>query len=130
MSKPIIFSIVESAKHPHFSHLYEEMGYEEVRLTSIRKAMQALKNYSPTFIVAEFFYAFGTNYSSNHISNLDSLLIALQKYPNYQSHILFLVSKQEAEFVSKLEGHYDFSYHAKHVLIQPVMEQQIKVLLS
>lgn len=129
MSKPIVFSVVESPTHPKLSNLYDEMGYEELQFTSVRKAMNALKKHKPDVIVAEFFYAFGTNYSSNHISNLDSLLITLQKYPEYQPKVIFLVSKKEHEFVSKLEGHYGDYYHADNILTQPVTEQQVRELL-
>ena len=96
----------------------------------MRKAMNALKKYQPEVIVAEFFYAYGTNYASNHICNLDSLLITLQKYPDYQPKFIILVSKREYEFVSKLEGHYGNYYNADYVLAQPVTEQQIRELIG
>ncbi|MCP3849102.1 MAG: hypothetical protein GY694_02515 [Gammaproteobacteria bacterium] len=129
MSKPIVFSVVESPTHPKLSNLYAEMGYEEMRFSSIRKTMAALKKHKPNVIVAEFFYAFGTNYSSNHISNLDSLLITLQKYPDYQPKIIILVSKNEYEFVSKLDGHYGDYYHEDCVFPHPVSEEQIRALI-
>lgn len=129
MSKPVVFSVIESPAHPKLSNLYDEMGYEELKFPSVRKAMAALKKNKPDVIVAEFFYAFGTNYSSNHICNLDSLLITLQKYPDYHPKIIFLVSKREQEFVSKLDGHYGDYYHADYVLPQPVTEEQVRTLL-
>lgn len=125
MSKPIIFSVIESPTHPKLSELYNEMGYEEMQFKSMRKTMNALKSHKPDVIVAEFFYAYGTNYSSNHISNLDTLLITLQKYPDYQPKIIVLVTKQEQQFVSKLEEHYKLD----QVLVQPVTEQQMRSLL-
>ncbi len=128
-SKPIVFSIIESATHPKLSTVYNEMGYEELQFHSMRKAMSALKKHQPEVIVAEFFYAYGTNYASNHICNLDSLLITLQKYPQYQPKLIILVSKREYEFVSKLEGHYGNYYNADYVLTQPVTEQQVRELL-
>ncbi len=130
MSRPIIFSVIESPTHPKLSALYEQLGYEEIQLNSIRKTMNALKKYKPEVIVAEFFYAFGTNYSSNHISNLDSLLITLQKYPDYHPEIIILVSKREREFVSKLDGHYGDNYNADYVLTHPVSPEQIRALLT
>ncbi|NOQ77783.1 MAG: hypothetical protein GQ546_00110 [Gammaproteobacteria bacterium] len=129
MSKPIVFSVIEAPTHPKLSDLYDEMGYEELQFKSVRKAMNALKKHKPDVIVAEFFYAFGTNYSSNHICNLDSLLITLQKYPDYQPKIIILVSKREYEFVSKLAGHYGDCYHADYVLAQPVTAEQVRPLL-
>lgn len=129
MSKPIVFSIIETPAHPKLSDIYDDMGYQELQFKSPRKAMSALKKYQPDVIVAEFFYAFGTNYSSNHICNLDSLLITLQKYPDYQPKVIFLVSKREYEFVSKLDGHYGDYYHVENVLVQPVKAEQVRPLL-
>jgi hypothetical protein len=91
--------------------------------------MAGLKKNKPDVIVAEFFYAFGTNYASNHICNLDTLLITLQKYPDYQPKLIIMVSKREYEFVSKLNGHYDYQYNTDYVLTQPVSEAQIRALI-
>lgn len=129
MSKAIVFSVIETPTHPKLSDLYDEMGYEELQFKSIRKAMNALKNHQPDIIVAEFFYAFGTNYSSNHISNLDSLLITLQKYPDYQPKLIILVSKREYEFVSKLTGQYVDYFNMDYVLPQPVSAEQVRQFL-
>lgn len=130
MSRPIVFSIVESPTHPKLTALYEELGYEEIVLRSMRKAMSALKKYQPDVIVAEFFYAYGTNYASNHISNLDSLLITLQTYPDYNPKILLVVKKSEQQYVSKLGEHYSAYYNEDYVLVQPVYEQQVRDILS
>lgn len=43
----LIFSIVESPSHPDFSPLYRELGLEEIRSTSMRKAIAALKSHQP-----------------------------------------------------------------------------------
>lgn len=124
-SKPIVFSLIESPTHPKLSNVYTASGYEELQFHSMRKAMNALKKYQPEVIVAEFFYAYGTNYASNHICNLDSLLITLQKYPDYQPKMIILVTKKEFEFVHKLEIYRKID----HVLLQPVAEQQVRELL-
>ena len=129
MSKAIVFSIVESPTHPKLSALYEELGYQEIVLSSMRKAIAALKKYKPDVIVAEFFYAYGSNYASNHICNLDTLLITLQTYPDYHPKILMVVKKAEQEFVSKLGEHYGDYYNKDYVLVQPVYEQQVRDIL-
>lgn len=125
MTKPIVFSIIESPTHPKLSDLYSELGYEELQLNSVRRAMNALKKYKPDVIVAEFFYAYSTNYSSNHISNLDSLLITLHKYPDYNPKLILVCNKKEQQYVAKLEEH----YKVDHVLVQPVMQEQVRALL-
>ncbi|MEJ2213938.1 MAG: hypothetical protein P8Y20_07730 [Gammaproteobacteria bacterium] len=38
-----LFSIIESPSHPMLSPLYKEMGFEEQRFTTMRKAIIALK---------------------------------------------------------------------------------------
>ncbi len=121
--------MIESPAHPKLSALYDEMGYEELQFSSIRKAMSALKKHKPDVIVAEFFYAFGSNYSSNHISNLDPLLITLQKYPDYQPELIFMVSKREREFITKLDGQYVDYFSEDTVLTQPVTSEQVRALL-
>ncbi len=125
LSKPIVFSIIESPMHPKLSSLYEGLGYKELQFSSIRKAMSALKKYQPIAITAEFFYKYGTNYSSNHISNLDSLLITLQKYPDYHPKLIIFVNKQEQQFVTKLEIYCPMDY----VLVQPVNAEQVRACL-
>ena len=75
MSKPIIFSVIESPTHPKLSALYKHLGIHEEQFNSVRKLLAALKKSKPDFIVAEFFYAYGSNYSGIHISNLDMMLM-------------------------------------------------------
>ena len=129
MSKPIVFSVIETPTHPKLSDLYDEMGYEELQFQSIRKAISALKKYKPDVIVAQFFFSFSTNYASNHISNLDSLIITLQKYSDYKPKFIFLVSKKDYQYIEKLTSHYDEFSSSNHSLILPVTEEQIKKLL-
>ena len=62
MQDPLLFSIVESPAHPDFSRLYRRLGFEEIRLGSMRKAIGQLKMTPPDIVVAEFFYGYGNNY--------------------------------------------------------------------
>lgn len=101
MSKRCLFSIIESPLHPNFTQIYQEMGLEDVRLNSMRKALGALKKQIPDYIVAEFFYGYGNNYAGVNISNLDVLLYSLQKYAP-QAKVIVLVDKKEREYVDKL----------------------------
>jgi hypothetical protein len=125
MSNRIVFSVIESPTHPRLSGLYQELGLQELQFKSIRKTIAALKQHRPDFIVAEFFYAYSTNYSSNHISNLDSLLITLQKYPDYNPQLILLVKKNERQYVARLEAH----YKVDHVLTHPVDPDGVKTIL-
>ncbi len=125
MTKPIVFSIIESPTHPRLTALYAELDMQELQYKSIRKAIAALKRHKPDFIVAEFFYAYGTNYSGIHVSNLDMLLISLQKYADYHPELILMVHKNERQFVSRLQAH----YKVDHILVHPIDAEDIKSLL-
>lgn len=92
MKQRSVFSILESPTHPDLSAVYARLGIDEIRHTSIRKAISALKTQQPEFVVAEFFYGYGNNYAGVNISNLDVFLFSLQKYaPN--ARVIVLVDK-------------------------------------
>lgn len=120
-----LFSIVESPLHPDFSVLYRRLGISEIRLGSQRKAISALKDRVPDFVVAEFFYGYGNNYAGVNVCNLDVFLYSLQKY-TADTRVIVLVDKREYPFVDKL-GEL-FPLHA--VLQQPVREQDIESFLT
>ena len=96
-----LFSIIESSGHPNASELYDSLGIKETKITSMRKAIAALKKQQPDYIVAEFFYGYGNNYAGVNISNLDVLLYSLQKYSAH-TKVIVLVDKEEYKYVDKL----------------------------
>jgi hypothetical protein len=101
MSAKTLFSIIESSAHPNFTALYDSLAIKESKISSMRKAIAALKKQQPDFIVAEFFYGYGNNYAGVNISNLDVLLYSLQKY-SAQTKVIVLVDKSEFKYVDKL----------------------------
>jgi hypothetical protein len=121
----IIFSIIESPSHPSLSTLYSKMGYEEKRFTSMRKAISTLKKSSPDFVVADFLYGYGNNYAGVNVSNLDVFLHSLQKYAK-GSKVIVLVSKEELQYVEKLEKL--FSLHK--TLVYPVSSDEMRQALE
>ena len=125
MSTRTLFSIVESPAHPDFSRLYKQLDIREVRLASMRKAISALKNDTPDYVVAEFFYGYGNNYAGVNVSNLDVFLYSLQKYAS-DARVIVMVDRRERQFVEKLSAL--FPLHA--VLTQPVREQDIEPLFG
>lgn len=125
MPTPLLFSIVESPGHPNFSALYHRLGMEEVRLASQRKAMQALKQRRPDWVVAEFFYGFGNNYAGANISNLDVFLASLRKFAP-AARVIVLVDKHQRRYLGALEER--FPIHA--VLVQPVTEHALRPVLE
>ena len=125
MSAPLLFSIIESPTHPLLSEYYQERGIEELRLSSTRKAINALKTRKPDFVVAEFFYGYGNNYAGVNICNLDVFLYSLQKYAPAAKVIVF-VDKEEKKFTAKLDEL--FPIHG--ILPYPIREPEFRALLE
>ena len=125
MSEKILFSIIETPAHPDFSSLYRSLGFNEVRLGSIRKANAELKKQMPDVVIAEFIYGYGSNYSGVHISNLDVFLVTLLKY-KANSRVIVMVDKSEQQYVAKLNDIFPIDT----ILIHPVRKEQIQALLE
>ena len=125
MSAPLLFSILETPAHRDHSALYRRLGIRERRLASMRKAIAALREEVPDFVVAEFLYGYGNNYAGVNVSNLDVLLYSLQKYSS-ATRIIVLVAPAELRFVDKLAAL--FPLHA--VLPLPVDEQALARALN
>lgn len=125
MRERTLLSVIESPTHPNFGQLYSELGFEQLRADSMRKAISQLRKKAPDFIVAEFFYGYGNNYAGVNLSNLDVLLASLPKYAPEALVILF-AAREEMPYVEKLREL--FPVHA--VLQQPVQAQQIRDLLG
>jgi hypothetical protein len=125
MSARSLFSIVESPMHPDFSALYQRLGIEESRFSSMRKAISTLRTRTPDLVVAEFIYGYGNNYAGVNVCNLDVFLYSLQKYSG-DTGIIVLVDKSEYQYIGKLAAL--FPLHA--VLQYPVREQNIEPFLT
>ena len=125
MSEKTLLSIIESSSHPNFTELYNALGFKEIKINSMRKAIAALKKQQPNFIVAEFFYGYGNNYAGVNISNLDVLLYSLQKY-SADTKVIVLVDKSEYKYVNKLNN----IIMLHDVLKFPVSNRQLQKTLS
>jgi hypothetical protein len=125
MAKTTLLSIIESPGHPNLAAAYQHLGISEIRVNSMRKALTLLKTQPFDFIVAEFFYGYGSNYAGVNISNLDVMLYSLQKYAP-ETRVIVLVEKSECEYVDKLNE--IFPLHA--VLQYPVPERDIAQVLG
>ena len=95
------------------------------RLRLTNKALALVKRQPFDFIVAEFFYGYGSNYAGVNISNLDVMLYSLQKYAP-ATRVIVLVEKSEREYVDKLNA--ILPLHA--VLQYPVSERDIEQVLG
>jgi len=125
MANKILFSIIESPRHPRLGDLYARYNLNEIKLGSIRKANAELKKTLPDIVVAEFIYGYGSNYSGVHISNLDVFLVTLLKY-RADTRVIVIADKSESQYVSKLNEIYPI--HA--VLQHPVREVDMDGVLQ
>ena len=125
MPAPLLFSIIESPAHRDHSVLYRRLGIRELKFNSMRKAITALKQQVPDYVVAEFMYGYGNNYAGVNVSNLDVFLYSLQKYSS-TTRIIALVAHAELPYVDKLAAL--FPLHA--VLPLPVDEQLLERALT
>lgn len=121
---PTLFSIIESPMHQDFSALYRDLGFQQVRLSSMRKAMAELKKQQPDYVVAEFFYGYGNNYAGVNISNMDVFLHSLRRYAP-EAKVIVLVDKSERQYVDTLAEM--FTLHG--ILLQPVQTEDMAKLL-
>jgi len=99
----IIYSIIESPLHPRLGSTYQAQGLQEIRLQSVRKAIQQLKKSPPDFVVADFVYGYGNNYAGVNISNLDVFLYSLAKYAP-DCRVMVCYEKPDKQYVEKLEA--------------------------
>ena len=125
MSSKILFSVIESPKHPKLSALFSRLGFEEVQLTSTRKAVSQLKKQVPDMVVADFVYGFSNNYSGVHISNLDVFLMSMQKFAP-EASVIVLADPSELEYAQKMRD----IFPIKAILPFTVAEKELESALS
>jgi len=125
MPKKTVFSIIESPLHPNLSSLFQRLGFEELKPRSVRDALKQIKKVQPAYIVADFFYAYGSNYSGVHISNLDVLFVSLQKY-SIDTRVIVFAQKDETQYMEKFCG----MFPVYKRFIYPVTARQIEMALT
>ena len=103
MSIETVLSVGESMMFPDFGELYQARGWTEYKVSSVRKATSLIKKQSIDLIVAEFVYAYSTNYSGIYKSNLEVLLVSLTKYsPN--TKVIVLANKKDIQYLDVLKA--------------------------
>ena len=120
----VLFSIVESPGHPNLTELYRRRNIIEVRLPTIRKAIQALKQHRPDYVVAEFFYGYGNNYAGANLGNLDVFMASLQKYAP-AARVIVMADRHDRPHAERLAERYPVFA----VLAQPVTAADSGALL-
>jgi hypothetical protein len=116
-----LLSIIEIGGYPDFSNLYQQAGYEVIKINMMRKALAFLKTNHPNVIVAEFI--FGPKYSFV-ISNVDSLFaLVAGKYPDTQ--LILFVHQAEDHHLEKLRQRYTNKIKLES-LYYPIQPQQLQ----
>lgn len=130
MTKPVLFTLTQTPDAPVFRSLYEDLGYEVMPFTTVRKSVNALKKYQPDIVIAQFIYAYSTNYASNHISNLDTLLITLQTLAGKKPHIIYLCNKQELVHLDELIEQYNGCCETSHAITIPYNKDDMQTIIE
>lgn len=105
--------------------LFDDLAIDHQRVASVRKAISLLKKAPPDFIIAEFIYGYSTHYSGVHISNLDVLLVSLQKYST-STRVIVIAHEKEFHHVHQLND----IFPIKTILKFPPTVDQIRVALT
>ena len=122
---PLLYSIIDSPTHPPTTAFYQQLGLRVEVFNSNRKAISKIKKQPPDFLVAEFRYGYSNNYAGVNISNLDVMLMSMQRYAP-ETKVIVLVSKKERQFVDKLEA----IFPLRSVLVHPISPEQLADALS
>jgi len=103
MVSKTVLTITESLVFPDFYSLYQNMDYKEERVSSVRQASFIVKKRSVDLIVAEFTYAYRSNYSAIYKSNLEVLLVSLIKYPPI-TKVIVIANKDDFKYIHVLDA--------------------------
>jgi len=120
--KQVLMWVAEQGGYPDFSSLYRALGYDVVKVQSVRKALAELKRIDPQVVVAEFNYAptYGTR-----ISSVEPLLARLQSHHPMTRLLLF----SEAERIAHLDK-LKATYGELPVLTYPIQVGDLERFLS
>ncbi len=123
-STKMLLAIFELGGYPDFSTLYQQMGYQVLKVNTMRNALAILKKERPEVIVAEFIF------SPKHsviISNVDSLLALLaSKYPD--TKLILFVDQAENHHLETLRQRYANQVKVDS-LFYPIKQDQLRNIL-
>lgn len=118
----LLLSIIETGGYADFNPVYQQLGYQTLTVSSVRKAISSMKKQAPAVIVAEF------NFQSDfrdRTSSLETLLATLQgQYPDCK--VIVLYEKEYATAFARLKDSYPINY-ALHF---PVSADDMRMALT
>jgi len=124
-----LFSVILSPLHPRLSPLYKQLGLNEHRFSSERKAIQALRKMTPDILIADFIYGYGSNYAGVNVSNLDVILYSLQKSAP-QVKVFLFCEKNEMQFTDKLPKVVDIEGQYLYPVDQTAFRENLSQIVS
>lgn len=101
VTAPILLSIVELGGYPNFTPLYERLGCRVIMERSMRKALTAVKQWTPRVVVAEF------NFQSDfrdRTSSLESLMAVVQRSPD--TRVIVFYEQEYAGQLARLQARF------------------------
>lgn len=117
-----LLSIIELGGYPDFSGAYRRAGFQVEQVTSMRKALSALKKCTPDVVVAEF------NFQSDfrdRTSSLESLLAKLEsRHPD--TRVIIFYEKEYTKQFNLLKSQYNLF----ESLSFPITEKQLSDCLE
>ena len=119
----MLLAILELGGYPNFTPLYQQLGYQVVVMSAMRKVLTFLKKNQPTLLVAEF--NFQPDFR-DRTSNLESLLAVMQRMPDTQ--IIVFYEPKYVQQLEKLRARFPLFEALPYPIETPQLEQLIKKL--
>jgi len=116
----LVYSIIDSPACPVVTAEYRQRGIREEIFSSTRKAISRIKQQPPDALVAEFRYGYSNNYAGVNISNLDVMLMSMQRYAP-DTRVVVLASKDERQYVDQLNA----IFPLREILVFPVTARKV-----
>jgi CheY-like chemotaxis protein len=121
MDENLLLAIVEIGGYPDFTSEYKAFGYRVETFNSMRKALGWLKRHPPVVVVAEFNF---DPMFRDRVSNVESLLAALQKYAQ-NARVILLLESDRREQLAKVQ----LRFRIDHVIELPVDPEELRAAL-
>lgn len=115
-----LLSVIELLGHRNLRPLYEGLGVRVLTEFSVRKAIAAVRKTPPDIVVADFYFQPDFR---DRVSNLESLLAAVQKLPACRTVVLYEAPHEAALDKVRQRFHIDAAFTL------PVKEADLESLL-
>jgi hypothetical protein len=116
-----LLAVVEFLAHTRLAAVYQRLGYRVVSEYSVRKAIALVRKEGPQVIAADFYYQPDFR---DRVSNLESLLAAVQSSPGVKTLVFYDPRHQEA--LDKVRRR----FRIDAALTTPVREEVLESLLE